>query len=148
MFYPWVKCWMNIVYMAFIKNRILVKQKSNLCQPYPTVSPLICWCSQCSPYQEVTSKIYRLKQHFLPLATAWRFTKIKYVVLKICKFWSDLILSRKWMNIWKSTKAYQLFLFWPCILEREHWRQGKIIGSKRFKLLSKDDKGRFVWSRS
>ena len=25
---------------------------------------------QCSPYQAVTSKIYRLKQHFLPFATA------------------------------------------------------------------------------
>ena len=26
--------------------------------------------SQCSPYQAVTGKIYRLKQHFLPPATA------------------------------------------------------------------------------
>ena len=52
--------------------------------------------------------------------------------------------SLKEMNEYmESTKAYQPFLFWPCILEREHWRQGKIIGSKRFKLLSKDDKGRF-----
>ena len=25
---------------------------------------------QCSPYQAVTGKIYRLKQHFLPPATA------------------------------------------------------------------------------
>ena len=32
---------------------------------------------QCSPYQAVTGKIYRLKQHFLPPVTAWRFTKIK-----------------------------------------------------------------------
>ena len=32
---------------------------------------------QCSPYQVATGKIYRLKQHFLPPATAQRFTKIK-----------------------------------------------------------------------
>ena len=31
---------------------------------------------QCSPYQAVTSKIYRLKQHFLLLATSWRFAKV------------------------------------------------------------------------
>ena len=31
---------------------------------------------QCSPYHAVTGKIYYLKQHFLPPATAWRFTKI------------------------------------------------------------------------
>ena len=30
----------------------------------------------------VTGKIYRLKQHFLPPATVWRFTKIKEVLLK------------------------------------------------------------------
>ena len=29
-----------------------------------------------------TGKMYGLKQHFLPPATAWRFTTIKYVVLK------------------------------------------------------------------
>ena len=32
----------------------------------------------CSPSQAVTSKIYHLKQRFLPTATTWRFTKIKY----------------------------------------------------------------------
>ena len=32
---------------------------------------------QCSPYQAVTGKIYRLKQHFLPPATSWSVTKIK-----------------------------------------------------------------------
>ena len=37
---------------------------------------------QCSPYQEVSGKInYHLKQHFLLPATAWRFTKIKLVVV-------------------------------------------------------------------
>ena len=35
---------------------------------------------QCSPYQAVTGKISRLKQHFLLPATAWRFTKIKEVL--------------------------------------------------------------------
>ena len=44
--------------------------------------PLLQIMKQCSPYQAVTGKIYRLKQHFLPPATAWRFTKIKEVVLK------------------------------------------------------------------
>ena len=37
---------------------------------------------QYSPYQAVTGKIYRLKRHFLPPATACRFTKIKEVPLK------------------------------------------------------------------
>ena len=32
---------------------------------------------QCSSYQVVTSKIYCLKQNFLPPATTWSFTKIK-----------------------------------------------------------------------
>ena len=52
---------------------------------------------------KITGKIYRLKQHFLLLATAWRITKIK--------LWSDPIFTRKWMNIWKSTKAYTAFVF-------------------------------------
>ena len=42
---------------------------------------MVIFC-QCSPYQAVTGKIYRLKQHFLPPSTAWRFNKIKLVVLK------------------------------------------------------------------
>ena len=37
---------------------------------------------QCSPYQAIAGKIYRLKQHFLLPAMAWRFTKIKEVLLK------------------------------------------------------------------
>ena len=37
---------------------------------------------QSSPYQAVTSKIYRLKQHFLLPATSWSVTKIKYIVSK------------------------------------------------------------------
>ena len=32
---------------------------------------------QCSPYQAVTSKIYHLKQHFLLLATSWKFAKVE-----------------------------------------------------------------------
>ena len=38
---------------------------------------LQCLDLQCSPYQAVTGKIYRLKQHFLPPATSWSVTKIK-----------------------------------------------------------------------
>ena len=32
-------------------------------------------CTQCSPYQAVTGKIYCLKQNFLPPTTTWRFSK-------------------------------------------------------------------------
>ena len=32
---------------------------------------IIDWYTQCSPYQAVTGKIYRLKQHFLPPTTAF-----------------------------------------------------------------------------
>ena len=38
--------------------------------------------TQCPPYQAVTGKIYLLKQHFLLPATAWRFVKIRQVVLR------------------------------------------------------------------
>ena len=48
---------------------------------------------QCSSHQAVTGKIYCLKQHFLPPATAWRFTDNKWVVLKMRKLWSDPILT-------------------------------------------------------
>ena len=41
----------------------------------------------------LTGKIYGLKQHFLPPATAWRFTKIKYVVLK-----NKQVVTHKEMN--------------------------------------------------
>ena len=41
---------------------------------HPTMAAFL---QQCSPYQAVTGKIYRLKQHFLPPATVWRFTNIK-----------------------------------------------------------------------
>ena len=52
----------------------------------------------------VTGKIYGLKQHFLPPAIAWRFTKIKHVVLinkqvvthkeEYHKFWKENIEDR------------------------------------------------------
>ena len=49
------------------------------------------------------------------LATVWRFTKIKLIVLKNMQvlIWSDLILTRKCINIWKCTKlkVYTTFLF-------------------------------------
>ena len=37
---------------------------------------------QFSPYQAVTGKFYRLRWHFLPPATARKFTKIQFLVLK------------------------------------------------------------------
>ena len=39
-----------------------------------SLSLLLCQ-SRCSPYQALTGKIYRLKQHFLPPATAGRVIK-------------------------------------------------------------------------
>ena len=54
--------------------------------------------------------------------------------------------SHKEMNEYmEKYKSIHNFSFsGPHILEREHWRESKIIGIKRFKLLSKGDKGRFV----
>ena len=93
---------------------------------------------QCSPYQTVTSKIYHLKQHFLPPLTSWRFTKKN-------NLWSNLILKRKWINLWKNYQSIHSFSFYgPCILERECWCQSKIIGIKRVKLVSKDNNGPFA----
>ena len=46
---------------------------------------------QCSPYQAVTGKIYRLKQHLSPPATAEGLLKIHIVSLKKHKLWSDPI---------------------------------------------------------
>lgn len=48
----------------------------------------------------------------------------------------------EYMDKYKSIHSFSLYGLH--ILEGEHWRQGKIIGSKRFKLLSKDDKGLFA----
>ena len=75
---------------------------------------------------KITGKIYRLKQHFLLLATAWRFTKIK--------LWSDPFFTRKWMNIWKSTKVYTpAFVF----MGHSFWKENieervKLLESKVF----------------
>ena len=74
---------------------------------------------------KITGKIYCLKQHFLLLATAWRFTKIK--------LWSDPFFTRKWMNIWKSTKVYTAFVF----MNHSCWKQNieervKLLESKVF----------------
>ena len=38
-----------------------------------------------------------------------------------------------------STNSFSFY--GPRILEREHWRQSKIIGIKRYKMLSKDNNG-------
>ena len=84
-----------------------------------------CLYRQCSLYQVVTGKIYPLKQHFLPPATAWRFTKIK--------LWSDPIFTRKWKNIWKSTEVYTAFVF----MGHTFWKENiedrvKLLESKVF----------------
>ena len=84
-----------------------------------------CLYRQCSLYQVVTGKIYPLKQHFLPPATAWRFTKIK--------LWSDPIFTRKWKNIWKSTEVYMAFVF----MGHTFWKENiedrvKLLESKVF----------------
>ena len=46
---------------------------------------------QCSPYQAVTVKIYHLKQHFVPPATAWRVTMSRG--LKIPFLYSHKVLT-------------------------------------------------------
>ena len=91
------------------------------------LSPFTPFClyRQCSLYQVVTGKIYPLKQHFLPPATAWRFTKIK--------LWSDPIFTRKWKNIWKSTEVYTAFVF----MGHTFWKENiedrvKLLESKVF----------------
>ena len=97
----------------------------------------IWWCQredhliyQYSPYQAVTGKIYHLKQHFLPPAS--------------CDTSCDLIWSRKWINTWKCTKVYTVFLFTGHAFWKENiWRQSKILLLELFKLLSKDN-GWFV----
>ena len=58
--------------------------------------------------------------------------------------WSDLI---KEMNEYKEkylSIVHSFALYGPPTMEREHWRQSKIIEIKRFKLLSKDNNGRFA----
>ena len=72
----------------------------------------VCYCklksTQCSHYQAVTGKIYRLKQHFLLPATVQRFTMINNFLKKyICKLWSDPILTR---NEWIYGRV-QLFKY-------------------------------------
>ena len=80
------------------------------------------WMSQCSPYQAVTGKIYHLKQHFLPRAVAWRFTKIKEVLLKNTQvlIWSGFThATRKWKNnMEKYLSIHSFSLYGPRILER------------------------------
>ena len=56
-------------------------------------------------HQAVTCKIYRLKQHFLPPATSWRFTKIKEVLIKNTQF---VIQSDSHMPQGKCTQLFFL----------------------------------------
>ena len=70
---------------------------------------------QCSPYQVVTGKIYCPKQHFLPPATVWRFTKIKEVLLKNTQvvIQSDSHMPQE--NESRKVLNYtQLFFLWAC----------------------------------
>ena len=101
---------------------------------------------QCSPYQVVTSKIYCLKQNFLPPASTWSFTKIKWVVLKNMEvvIQSDEGNENEYAEKYLSIHSFSFY--GPCILEREHWRHSKIysVGIKHFKLLSKDNNSWFA----
>ena len=82
---------------------------------------------------------------FLPPTTTWRFTKIKYyVVLKNTQVVIQSDQGNEWINYMeKYCKNTQLLFLRACILEKERWRQGKIIGIKRLKLLSEDNNGWF-----
>ena len=64
-------------------------------------------------------KIYHSKQHFAPPATAWRFTKMKQVVLKnlICKLWSKLENKEKQESI-HSYSLWFLYLNADCYLSK------------------------------
>ena len=70
---------------------------------------------QCSPHQAVTSRINHLKQHFLPPATPWRFTKIKEVLIKntqvVIQSDSHMPQGNEWMY-GKVLKYRQLFFLW------------------------------------
>ena len=57
---------------------------------------------QYSPYQAVTSKIYRLKQHFLPLQPLEVLLKLNKLFQKIRKLWSKLYLQEKEVNTEKE----------------------------------------------
>ena len=55
---------------------------------------------------------------------------------------SPLLGSPSYMEKYLSIHSFSFY--GPRILEREHWRQSKIIGIKRFKLLSKDNNSQFA----
>ena len=83
---------------------------------------------------------------FVLPTTGWRFTKIKYyVVLKNTQVVIQSDQGNEWINYMeKYRKETQLLFLRACILEKECWRQGKIIGIKHLKLLSKDNNGWFL----
>ena len=78
------------------------------CDPPP--SPFF----QCSPYQEVTSKIYRLKQHFLPLQPLEVLLKLNKLFQVARKLWSKPMLTRKGSKYRKrkSIHSYSLWLLY------------------------------------
>ena len=67
---------------------------------------------QCSPYQAVTSKICRLKQHFVPPATAWSGLKIPFlyshkVLTWFCYFCLFLFSNRLHYRVFYSLYLYE-----------------------------------------
>ena len=55
----------------------------------------------------------------LTACNCWRFTKNKYCKFKKCAS-CDPIRSKKWMNMWKSTKVCTAFLFMD---QKTYWNQ-------------------------
>ena len=103
--------------------------------------------AQCSPYQTVTGKIYCLKQQYsYSLQPLKGLLKLNIIFLKN----SQVVIWSGQGNEWICAKVlnynvYTAFFYRPWrILETEHWRQCKIIGLQRFKLLYRDDKGWFA----
>ena len=92
-------------------------------------------CTQCSPYQALTGKIYRLQVYYNLRRRVKKYAS---------ELWSNLILTSKWMNIWKSTKVYTAFLFMGHAFWKERIEDSKIIGIKHSKLLPKENNGHFA----
>ena len=70
---------------------------------------------QCSPYQAVNF----VKQHFIPPATAWRFTKTKYIVLKKMQ----VVIPSDQGNKWIYGKAPKYIAFF---MGHSHFGKGTL----------------------
>ena len=85
--------------------------------------------TQCSLNQAVTGKIYCLNQHFLPPATASKFTKDKYIVLKNTQVVIRSNQGNEWVYYWKVLKYTQ-----PSFMGHAFWKENiedkvKLLGS-------------------